>query len=30
LIWFCAPSTPGPNRFGPMPDAIPDEGVAAC
>jgi len=19
LIWFCAPSTAGPNRFGPMP-----------
>jgi uncharacterized membrane protein YhaH (DUF805 family) len=30
LIWFCLPSTSGPNRFGPMPDAISDEGVAAC
>jgi uncharacterized membrane protein YhaH (DUF805 family) len=29
LIWFCAPSTPGPNRFGPMPDGISDGGVAA-
>jgi uncharacterized membrane protein YhaH (DUF805 family) len=29
LIWFCAPSTSGPNRFGPMPVAISDEGVAA-
>jgi uncharacterized membrane protein YhaH (DUF805 family) len=28
LIWFCTPSTPGPNRFGPMPGAISDEGVA--
>lgn len=30
LIWFCMPSTSGPNRFGPMPGAISDEGVAAC
>jgi uncharacterized membrane protein YhaH (DUF805 family) len=29
LIWFCTPSTSGPNRFGPMPGAISDEGVAA-
>jgi len=29
LIWFCTPSTSGPNRFGPMPDAISDEGAAA-
>jgi uncharacterized membrane protein YhaH (DUF805 family) len=29
LVWFCLPSTPGPNRFGPMPDSIWDEGVAA-
>lgn len=29
MIWFCLPSTPGPNRFGPMPDAVSDEGVAA-
>jgi uncharacterized membrane protein YhaH (DUF805 family) len=29
LIWFCMPSTPGPNRFGPMPVAISDAGVAA-
>ncbi|MGB8266621.1 MAG: DUF805 domain-containing protein [Candidatus Velthaea sp.] len=29
LIWHCAPSTSGPNRFGPMPVAILDEGVAA-
>jgi uncharacterized membrane protein YhaH (DUF805 family) len=29
LIWFCAPSTPGPNRYGPMPDAILDDGAAA-
>jgi uncharacterized membrane protein YhaH (DUF805 family) len=29
LIWFSAPSTSGPNRFGPMPDAISGEGVAA-
>jgi uncharacterized membrane protein YhaH (DUF805 family) len=29
LIWFCAPGTSGPNRFGPRPDAILDEGVAA-
>lgn len=28
-IWFCLPSTPGPNRFGPMPDAIPEEVMAA-
>ena len=28
-IWFCTPSTSGPNRFGPMPVAISDEGVAA-
>ena len=28
-IWFCMPSTSGPNRFGPMPGAIADEGVAA-
>jgi uncharacterized membrane protein YhaH (DUF805 family) len=28
-IWFCAPSTPGPNRFGPMPEAIADNGVVA-
>jgi uncharacterized membrane protein YhaH (DUF805 family) len=29
LIWFCTPSTSGPNRFGPMRGAISDEGVAA-
>jgi len=29
LVWFCLPSTWGPNRFGPMPDAFSDEGVAA-
>jgi uncharacterized membrane protein YhaH (DUF805 family) len=29
LIWFCLPSTWGPNRFGPMPDSTPNEGVAA-
>jgi uncharacterized membrane protein YhaH (DUF805 family) len=29
LIWFCTPSTSGPNRFGPMPVAISDERVAA-
>ena len=29
LIWFCLPSTPGPNRFGPMPDVVSEEGVAA-
>ncbi|HEV8022906.1 MAG TPA: DUF805 domain-containing protein [Candidatus Lustribacter sp.] len=29
LIWLSLPSTSGPNRFGPMPDAIADEGVAA-
>ncbi len=29
LIWFCAPSTSGPNRFGPMPDAISRESIAA-
>jgi uncharacterized membrane protein YhaH (DUF805 family) len=29
LIWFCTPSTSEPNRFGPMPGAISDEGVAA-
>ena len=29
LIWFCAPSTPGPNRFGAIPEAISDHGVAA-
>ena len=29
LFWFCAPSTFGPNRFGPMPDAISDGGLAA-
>ena len=29
LIWFCMPSTSGPNRFGPMPIAISDEGVPA-
>ncbi|MBD5604880.1 MAG: DUF805 domain-containing protein [Candidatus Eremiobacteraeota bacterium] len=29
LIWLCAPGTSGPNRFGPIPDGIPDEGVAA-
>jgi uncharacterized membrane protein YhaH (DUF805 family) len=28
-IWFCAPSTPRTNRFGPLPDAISDRGVAA-
>ena len=28
-IWFCMPSTPGPNRFGPMPGAIPYNGAAA-
>ncbi len=29
LVWFCMPSTSGPNRFGPMPVAISDEGVPA-
>jgi len=29
LVWFCLPSSPGPNRFGPMPDSISNEGVAA-
>ena len=29
LVWFCMPSTSGPNRFGPMPIAISDEGVPA-
>jgi len=29
LFWFCAPGTSGTNRFGPMPDAISDGGVAA-
>jgi uncharacterized membrane protein YhaH (DUF805 family) len=29
LIWFCEPSTWGPNRFGPMPDEIADDGVPA-
>jgi uncharacterized membrane protein YhaH (DUF805 family) len=28
LIWFCTPSTSGTNRFGPMPGAISDEGMA--
>jgi uncharacterized membrane protein YhaH (DUF805 family) len=28
LIWFCAPSTWGPNRYGPMPDAMSDDGLA--
>ena len=28
LIWFCEPSTPRPNRFGPMPGAISYEGMA--
>jgi uncharacterized membrane protein YhaH (DUF805 family) len=28
-IWFCMPSTPGPNRFGPMPSAI-SNGMASC
>jgi uncharacterized membrane protein YhaH (DUF805 family) len=29
LIWFCAPSTSGPNRFGPITDEISHERVAA-
>jgi uncharacterized membrane protein YhaH (DUF805 family) len=29
LAWFCLPSTWGPNRFGPMPNGVSDEGVAA-
>jgi uncharacterized membrane protein YhaH (DUF805 family) len=29
LAWFCLPSTPGPNRFGPMPEGIADDGFAA-
>ncbi|HEY1728403.1 MAG TPA: DUF805 domain-containing protein [Candidatus Baltobacteraceae bacterium] len=29
LIWFCTPSSSGPNRFGPMPGAILDGVVAA-
>ncbi len=28
LIWFCAPSTSKPNRFGPMPAAIADDVIA--
>ena len=28
-IWFCTPSTSGPNRFGSMPGAISDGGVTA-
>jgi uncharacterized membrane protein YhaH (DUF805 family) len=28
VLWICTPSTSGPNRFGPMPRAISDEGVA--
>jgi len=29
LIWFCLPSTIGPNRYGAMPDANGDEGLTA-
>ncbi len=29
LIWFCTPSTPGTNSFGPMPIAISNEAVMA-
>jgi uncharacterized membrane protein YhaH (DUF805 family) len=29
LIWFCTPSTSGPNRFGPMPGAISDDAGGA-
>ncbi len=29
LVWFCLPSTPGPNRFGPMRRALPGERLAA-
>lgn len=28
LIWFCTPSNSGPNRYGEMPGAINDDGVA--
>jgi uncharacterized membrane protein YhaH (DUF805 family) len=30
FVWFCMPSSPGPNRFGPSPGAIPIQGAAAC
>jgi len=29
LIWFCEPSMSGPNRFGPLPDTVVDEGLTA-